>query len=48
VAAYVEQEMAIVRGMEQGLADVKVGRLVSHDQGMEEVYEAISQIETGA
>lgn len=45
VAAYVEQEMAIVAGVEQGLADVKAGRLVAHGQAMEEVYEAINQIE---
>jgi predicted transcriptional regulator len=45
VAAYVEQEMAIVQGIEQGLAEVKAGRLVPHAYAMEEIYEAISQIE---
>jgi predicted transcriptional regulator len=45
VAGYVEREMAIVEGIERGLADLQAGRLVSHDQAMEEIYQTISRIE---
>ena len=47
VAGYVEREMAIVEGIEQGFADIQAGRLVSHDRAMEEIYQAIKRIETG-
>jgi predicted transcriptional regulator len=45
VATYVEQEMAIVEGIKQGLADVKAGRLIPHGQAMEKIYEAINSHE---
>ena len=41
VAGYVEREMAIVEGVEKGLADMRAGRLVPHDQAMEEIYQTI-------
>ncbi len=31
IAAYVERELAIVKGIERGRADVRAGRLTSHD-----------------
>ena len=46
VAGYVEREMALVEGIEQGLADIQAGRLVPHDQAMEEIYQTIKLIET--
>ena len=46
VASYVEREMAIVEGIERGLADIRVGRLVPHDQAMEEIFQTIKHIET--
>ena len=45
VAGYVEREMIIIDGIEQGLADMRAGRLVTHDQAMEEIYQAIKHIE---
>jgi len=46
VASYVEREMAIVEGIEQSLADIQAGRLVPHDQAMEDIHQTIKLIET--
>ena len=45
VAGYVEREMAIIEGIEQGLADMQAGSLVPHDQAMEDIYQTIKHIE---
>lgn len=37
LAAYVERELAIIEGIEQGLADVAAGRVVPHDEVMDEI-----------
>lgn len=42
VAAYVTQELAIIDGIQRGLADVKAGQLVDQDAAMAEVYGAIN------
>ncbi len=42
VEAYVTQELAIIDGIQRGLADVKAGRVVDHDAAMAEVYSAIN------
>ena len=42
VEAYVTQELAIIDGIQRGLADVKTGRVVDHDAAMAEVYGAIN------
>lgn len=34
VEAYVDHELAIIEGIERGLADVKAGRTVSHEDAM--------------
>jgi predicted transcriptional regulator len=37
VAAYVERELSIIEGIQQGLADVAAGRTVPHDVAMREI-----------
>lgn len=34
VEAYVDRELAIIEGIERGMADVKAGRTVSHEDAM--------------
>ena len=41
VVAYVERELEIIQGIQRGLADVKVGRVVAHDAAMSEILAAI-------
>lgn len=42
VAAYVERELTIIEGIEQGLADVAAGRVVPHDEAMARLDAAIA------
>jgi predicted transcriptional regulator len=37
IAGYVERELEIVAGIEQGIEDVKAGRVVSHDEAMADI-----------
>ena len=37
IADYVARELAIVQGIEQGLEDMKAGRVVSHEEVMSEI-----------
>ena len=41
VSAYVERELEIIEGIQQGLTDVEAGRVVSHADAMAEVYAVI-------
>ena len=41
VQAYVDRELAIIDGIERGLADVEAGRTVSHDDAMASMRQAI-------
>lgn len=41
VEAYVDREMAIIEGIERGMADVKAGRSVSHEDAMAAVQRII-------
>lgn len=41
VSAYVDRELAIIDGIQRGLADVKAGRVVAHDDAMAEIDAAI-------
>ena len=41
VEAYVDRELAIIEGIERGLADVEKGRTVSHEDAMATVRRAI-------
>jgi predicted transcriptional regulator len=47
VAAYVERELSIIEGIEQGLADVAAGRTVSHDAAMDEVAAIVAKARKG-
>lgn len=37
VAAYVDRELSIIEGIQQGLADVAAGRTVAHGAAMDEI-----------
>jgi predicted transcriptional regulator len=37
VASYVDRELAIIDGIQRGLADAKAGRVISHDKAMAEL-----------
>ena len=41
LAVYVERELEIIEGIKHGLADVKAGRAVPHDEAMAEVLAVI-------
>lgn len=41
VEAYVDRELAIIDGIERGLADMEAGRVVPHDTAMAELDAAI-------
>ncbi len=42
IAAYVDREMEIVSGIERGLADMKVGRVVSHGDAMKQLRKTVT------
>jgi predicted transcriptional regulator len=43
IAAYVARELQIVQGVERGLADLNAGRVIAHDQAMNELDAVIEQ-----
>ncbi|WP_018859289.1 CopG family ribbon-helix-helix protein [Rhizobium sp. 42MFCr.1] len=43
VSAYVERELAIIEGIQRGLADVKAGRVVPHEQAIAEARQIIAE-----
>lgn len=43
VAAYVDRELAIIEGIQRGLADVAAGRVTEHDAAMTQVDAAIAE-----
>jgi predicted transcriptional regulator len=43
VAAYVDRELQVIEGVQRGLADVAAGRVVPHDQAMNELDDAIAR-----
>lgn len=47
VEAYVDCELAIIEGIERGLADVEAGRTVSHEDAMASVRQAIEDAASG-
>lgn len=42
IAGYVQRELEIIAGINQGLEDVRAGRLVPHEQAMAELDAAIA------
>ncbi|MEE3624661.1 CopG family ribbon-helix-helix protein [Nitrospirillum sp. BR 11752] len=47
IAGYVEREIALVEGIQRGLADIEAGRLVPHDEAMNELDAAIEDVARG-
>ena len=47
VSAYVDRELAIIDGVQRGLADVEAGRVVPHDNAMAEVQAVIDAAKSG-
>ena len=47
VSAYVERELAIIDGIQRGLADVEAGRVVPHNAAMDEVQAVIDAAKSG-
>jgi len=43
VAAFVDRELAIIDGIQRGLADVAAGRVTDHGAAMDQVDEAIAE-----
>ncbi len=43
VAAYVERELAIIEGIQHGLADMAAGRTVPHAQAMAELRAVVDE-----
>ena len=43
IADYVERELAIIEGIERGVADMEAGRVVPHDEAMERIRETIER-----
>jgi predicted transcriptional regulator len=43
VGDYVARELAIVAGVERGLADMRAGRLVTHEEAMAELRTTIAK-----
>lgn len=41
IASYVAREIAIIEGIEQGLEDMRAGRIVSHEEAQRRVAEVI-------
>jgi len=44
VEAYVDRELAIIEGIERGLADVEAGRTVKHEDAMASVRRVIDAV----
>jgi predicted transcriptional regulator len=44
VAAYVDRELAIIEGIQRGLADVTAGRVTDHASAMAQVRDAIAEV----
>ena len=47
VSAYVERELAIIDGVQRGLADVEAGHVIPHDVAMDEVQAVIDAAKSG-
>ncbi len=43
IEAYVRQQLEIIDGIEAGIADMKAGRVVPHEEAMRLIYETIEQ-----
>jgi len=48
VEAYVDRELAILEGIEQGLSDVEAGRTISHEDAMARLRKSIEDAAGGS
>jgi predicted transcriptional regulator len=48
ITAYVERELAIVEGIQEGLEDMKAGRVVPHEDAMAVIAAAIEEAKSEA
>lgn len=46
IADYVDRELAIVAGIERGLADMRAGRTVSHEDARRRIRDTITSAKT--
>ena len=44
IEAFVTRELEIVEGIKRGLADMKAGRVVPHDEAMRQMRQAIERV----
>ena len=44
IEAFVARELEIVEGIKRGLADMKAGRVIPHDDAMRQMREAIESV----
>jgi predicted transcriptional regulator len=47
IASFLAREAAIIEGIEQGLGDMKAGRIVEHEDAMRRVNDSIDEVESG-
>jgi len=47
ISRYVAREAEIIEGVERGLADMKAGRVVPHDEAMARLEATIAAVERG-
>lgn len=47
IAGYVERELEIIAGVERGLADMKAGRVVAHEDVMADLSARIKRAKAG-
>ena len=43
IAAYVERELAIISGIQRGLDDARAGRVVPHEEAMQQIRDTIER-----
>jgi predicted transcriptional regulator len=44
VSAYVDRELAIIEGIQAGMADARAGRVVPHEQAIAEMRQVIEDV----
>lgn len=47
LTAYVDRELSIIEGIQQGLADVTAGKVIPHDKAMADLHAIIDAAERG-
>lgn len=47
ITAYVERELAIVAGIQRGLADMQAGRVTPHKEAMRQIRATIARAQQG-